>query len=506
VRIYDTVSKQRITFITPPQPDIRADLYRCSLFWRDTHSLLIAWGDHIKIVKVKVKGGKPASSSTSSSAAPGLTSSPQLYVEVEAIYQLDSNISGILPYGKDFLTLVYIVDDQQDSDGDEEETDRRFRRQAALPPELRIITSEGEEHSSDALSISNFARYSCNDYSLIPSADSPGDIEPEQRIFYVLTPTDIVVARQRTRKDHIDWLIEKQHYAQVLSEIEALGSKDAKILGYDSADIGRKYLQHLVETGKFERAAKMTARILGRDAKAWEDWIFLFVERGQLRAIIPHIPIEDPTLSEIIYDMVLAHFLQTDSDQLIETIESWPPHIYSTQAVVRAIEDKLKKEPSSSILLESLAAIFVANRQPGKALPYYLRLRKPHVFDLIREHNLFSDVRDQALSLVEFDEAISEGNEEQEFGSSIHLLVDHTFSIPVTRVVPQLEQNARYLHYYLDALFRRDSQSVVPYADKQVQLYAEYEPHKLMGFLRTMSSYYKFEEVGNFSSTACIVH
>lgn len=43
------------------------------------------------------------------------------------------------------------------------------------------------------------------------------------------------------------------------------------------------------------------------------------------------------------------------------------------------------------------------NRQPGKALPYFLRLRRPNVFDLIKTYNLFTAVRDQALLLVEFD-------------------------------------------------------------------------------------------------------
>ncbi|KAJ8698884.1 Vacuolar protein sorting-associated protein 41 [Pleurotus ostreatus] len=58
--------------------------------------------------------------------------------------------------------------------------------------------------------------------------------------------------------------------------------------------------------------------------------------------------------------------------------------------------------------MECLAELYTANRQPGKALPFYLRLRWPNVFDLIREHNLSTDVRDQALLLVEFDQELIE--------------------------------------------------------------------------------------------------
>lgn len=86
----------------------------------------------------------------------------------------------------------------------------------------------------------------------------------------------------------------------------------------------------------------------------------------------------------------------------------------------------------------------VANRQPGKALQFYLRLRKPNVFDLIRDNNLFTDVQDQALLLVEFDQELVEKKrkedqvagiecdpESEPSSPAITLLVDHTYSIPV---------------------------------------------------------------------------
>lgn len=90
---------------------------------------------------------------------------------------------------------------------------------------------------------------------------------------------------------------------------------------------------------------------------------------------------------------------------------------------------------------------YILNRQPGKALPYFLKLRRPGVFNLIREHNLFTDVQDQALLLIEFDQDIqlqrsrqlsSAGGKEKpsesepQHGTAIDLLVDHTHSIPVS--------------------------------------------------------------------------
>jgi hypothetical protein len=59
------------------------------------------------------------------------------------------------------------------------------------------------------------------------------------------------------------------------------------------------------------------------------------------------------------------------------------------------------------------------------------------VFDLIRDNNLFADVQDQALQLVEFDHELMEKRKqageavEDTPGSAITLLVDHIHSIPV---------------------------------------------------------------------------
>lgn len=81
---------------------------------------------------------------------------------------------------------------------------------------------------------------------------------------------------------------------------------------------------------------------------------------------------------------------------------------------------------------------YTANRQPGKALIYFLRLRRPNVFDLIREHNLFTDVQDQVLLLVEFDHELMEKRKKNGLvvdegkSDAITLLVDHIHSIPVS--------------------------------------------------------------------------
>uniref|UniRef100_V5ELZ1 Vps41 beta-propeller domain-containing protein n=1 Tax=Kalmanozyma brasiliensis (strain GHG001) TaxID=1365824 RepID=V5ELZ1_KALBG len=536
IRVYDTDAKQRISFISAPSKDVRGDLHRCTLYWQDDRTLLIAWADHIKVAKIKQKaaGGATASSGASigsnstqnaSSAlskvgVPGAGAGhPQYYIEISAIFQLDCMIAGIAPYGLDYLVLAYVTEDPEESDDDDDEHDesgsvhRAFKRREALRPELRIISRAGEELSSDVLSLNDYSRFQCNDYLLVPSIEAHAysaallagrkvrQESTEASQFYVVSPRDIVVSKPRDEKDHVEWLLERQRFQEALVKIEGMGRTTALQNGFDAEEIGRKYLNWLVEEDRYSEAARVASKILGRNVSAWEDWIFLFVERGKLGLAIPFIPTSDPTLSEMIYDMILAHFLQHDLEKLLETIKEWPSEIYSTPAVVLAVEDRLKsgagrKEAGTEkLLMECLAEIYIRNRQPGKALQYFLRLRRANVFDLIRENNLFTAVQDQALLLIEFEEDLKSRRTVpgSKHGAAIDLLVDHTYSIPIGRVIAQLESHPRYLYMYLDALFDRDHQQVTSFADLQVKLYAEYEPARLMSYLRAMSSFYSFE-------------
>jgi hypothetical protein len=232
VRIYDTVSAQRITYIARPEDSPRADLFKCSLHWADDRTLLIAWADFIKVAVVKERETKRGQLGVP------LPSSTELYVEVTAIFQVDCMISGIVPYGDSFLILAYLTEDLYDN----EATDNRDeqRRKAGSRPELRIISKDGEELSSDAIGLRDYDRFQCRDYSLCPSAD--------RKSFYVISPKDIVVAQERDESDHIVWLIEQKRYEEALSALEKSGL--GKVGGFDVTDVGTKYLEFLVEDGE----------------------------------------------------------------------------------------------------------------------------------------------------------------------------------------------------------------------------------------------------------------
>ena len=213
--------------------------------------------------------------------------------------------------------------------------------------------------------------------------------------------------------------------------------------------------------------------------------------------------------------MILAYYLAHDREvmflllllfcinrltaqALLRTIKDWPSNIYDVQSLIVAI----LPEPQTKVLMECLAELYIANRQPGQALQYCLRLRRPNVFQLIQDNNLYTDVQGQVLLLVEFDQELIEtrrkagekqgklGENTVDRGQAISLLVNYTQSIPVSsilarglraltvvqmsRVVQQLESRPYYLYMYLDALFERDRHLGYQYADRQVRSLHDY--------------------------------
>ncbi|KAJ7699646.1 hypothetical protein B0H17DRAFT_1049120 [Mycena rosella] len=506
VKIYDTVSQTRITFIDRPSDSPRADLFKCTLHWQDDSTLLIAWADHIKVARVRAR---PRTNTSAASA-----NLPPLLAEITLVLKVDCMIAGLVPHPTIssstalssaalpltcFLILAYTPPDTSFLDEMTEDRGKQARKPAERP-ELRIISPAGAELAADAISLTNFQSWGCNDY-VLAAVGGPDDAQ----CYIVLSPRDVVVVRRRDRRDHIAWLVERKRYEEALLEVEQLeadGGGDGENT-VSATEIGQRYIQHLVNDGEFVNAARLTPKVCGHDAKRWENWIFRFQQQKQLQAIIPYVPTESPRLDHLVYEMILAHFLSHDRKSLLQTVKEWPKDIYDISAVIIAVLGELDRNASTSnlttaasdsvILMECLAELYIANRQPGKALTYFLRLRRPNVFDLIRDNNLFTDVQDQALLLVEFDHELMEKRKQEgrpaEKSQAIILLVDHIHSIPVGRVVQQLQSRPYFLFLYLDALMDREPHMASAFADIQVKLYAEFATPRLIDFLRASNDY-----------------
>ena len=363
------------------------------MHWQDDSTLLIGWADQIKVARVRAR---PRTTTSSASA-----NVPPLLVEITAVFQLDCMVAGIVPHpsGQELLSLtsfLVIAYTPPDTSFYTEATEDRAlqAKKVAERPELRIISRAGEELAADALGISGFQSWGCNDYVL-------AEIEPDSttgRCYIVLSPHDIVIVKPRDRKDHIDWLVDRQRYEEALEELEKLG--DSQGGDINASEIGQKYVEHLVAEGgrsviwrymmltyligEFAKAAHLCPKVCGQNVKRWEDWIFVFAQKGQIdvcgctlhvvnsaynsvQAIIPYVPTENPKLGRLVYEMILAHFLGHNREALLKMIKTWPKDIYDIPSVIVALESELDNVPSSSkaassapdttILMECLAEL-----------------------------------------------------------------------------------------------------------------------------------------------------
>ncbi|CAG8681179.1 15096_t:CDS:10 [Gigaspora margarita] len=481
VKMYDTQSQQRITYIRRPQnnprPDLyRPDLYRCNLCWRNDKQLLIGWANYIQIATVKEQN---------------ISGHPPLFAEVNMILNTnDFVVCGAAPFGDMTLILAYLtnhVEKNEDSDDPEQ-----HKRPTAKRPELRIMNSSNEEISIDALPLHGFMHYQANDYVL--------DYFPSEDMFYIVSPKDLVLARPRDSDDHVGWLLDRYRYEEALDSLqEAQAWGGSKV--YDINEVGERYLTYLIRQEDYSKAAENCKKVLKTDKELWEKWIFTFSELKHLKEITPYIPFKDPQLSSTIYEIVLAYFLNNDHKSLYETITNWPSSIYNVQSVIEPIEDVLEKENENKTLMECLAELYAYNQEPEKALEYNLRLRRPNAFDLIRKYNLFSAVQDKVILLMDFDQHFmsetQKANEKKKVEAknmpAVQLLIENTDSVPIGHVVNQLQSRRYFLHIYLDALFSRDHHIGFEFHDLQVELYAEYDYPRLLDFLRA-SNYYSLEK------------
>jgi hypothetical protein len=159
-------------------------------------------------------------------------------------------VAGIVPHpsGQEPLSLtsfLVIAYTPPDTSFYNEATEDRAQqaRKVAERPELRIISRAGEELAADALGISGFQSWGCNDYVL-------AEIKPDDatgRCYIVLSPQDIVIVKPRDRRDRIDWLVDRQRYEEALEEVEKLG--DSQGGDINASEIGQKYVEHLVAEG-----------------------------------------------------------------------------------------------------------------------------------------------------------------------------------------------------------------------------------------------------------------
>ncbi|XP_078448521.1 vacuolar protein sorting 41 [Wolffia australiana] len=483
VKIYDMGNDQRIAFIEKPRGNPLVDMSLPLLIWQDDTVLVIGWGSSIKVVAIRTKTSqrvdameKPANVSTTA------------YADIVASVQTGYLISGIAPYGDALVVLAYI---SEKLTGGIASTNDTLRQGTAYRPEVHMLTWKNEELSSDSLPVHGFEHYLAKDYVLAHSPFNGSSYAGgqwaagDEPMYYIVCPKDVVIARPRDAEDHISWLLQHGFHEKALAAVEA-GQEHNSLLD----EVGSRYLDHLVVERKYVEAASLCPKLLRGSTSAWERWVFHFAQLRQLPCLVPYMPTANPQLSDTAYEVALVALANDASfhKELLTTIKTWPPEIYSVLHVISAVETQIKSASATELLKEALAELYVINKQYEKAFALYADMMNPGVFDFIENHSLHDFAQDKVVQLMMLD-----------LRKAVAMLIQHRDITSVSEVISQLRSCPEkcdknyFLHEYLHSLFEVDSNAGKDFHDLQVGLYAEYEPRLLLPFLQS-SQHYKLDK------------
>ncbi|XP_075752074.1 vacuolar protein sorting-associated protein light isoform X4 [Rhipicephalus microplus] len=193
-------------------PLLKPELYRCILTWRDERCLLVGWADRVKVCCIRHRD--PSQSTLAEDKGqPKQDSSPRnsadIYVEIVSMFQTDYYVCGLAHLCSGSLVALTVL---KNTDDNSAENSR---------PQLRVMEphfGESVEHSSDILSVRGFRAYRASDYCL--------ESLPEEGLFFVVSPKDVIVAKPRDQDDHMDWLLQHEKYEEAVQF--ALSSRDLK--------------------------------------------------------------------------------------------------------------------------------------------------------------------------------------------------------------------------------------------------------------------------------------
>lgn len=145
-------------------------------------------------------------------------------------------------------------------------------------PHVRVIQAHPdsfEEVSFDAVTIKDYQKNLPINYRL--------DFIPEDGIYFIISPKDVIKATPRSFDDHIRWLTDRSHFEQALEEIsKAQPPNTPKV--YTHQVVALNYIDYLIICKQYKEAAEWCSKIT-LTSKNWEEKILIFAKEGKLDVI-----------------------------------------------------------------------------------------------------------------------------------------------------------------------------------------------------------------------------
>ncbi|CAI5740583.1 unnamed protein product [Hyaloperonospora brassicae] len=562
VKVYDSGSDQRVTYIERPPNCPPMELCRCHLEWQGSDVLLVAWAHTLRVVSFKKGHPKPPASPTSAAALDAVEhASGGVTAEVVALLTFDFFVAGISPWNGGSVVSVLAFRPPGSSfastgpQGKSTKVEGEGESGEMPYPEVHVVRLNGKQVSADLLNLKSYQRLRASDY-MMPTlcyAHAPQSnfesTDPSSiydagygQLAYVCTPKDVVICRLRDADDRVEWALARKQYAKALD----VALHDPRALRrVVLTDVIEVYIGNLLHQKKYQKCAEEIPRLFsgGNEeyAKLWEKYVYVFAQRGQLSAIARYIPTASPRLPMAQYEMVLKHFLDSDPGQLLELIRKWPKprrqdslfvkqqsdgdasdvapeytettHVfeplYDAQAWINQLETVVRRRRiaeanvdrlsvETTYLVEALAELYTATEQYDNALRIYISQGE----SCSNKEFAFKLITEHQLWSLVANKVVNLMRIDKAI--AVRMLVNQTEQLKISDIVVQLEGEPELLHTYLHELVLRRSgeYNTEVYSalhEKQIALYAEYAPEFLLKFLQ-MSNFVPLEKAYSYCS------
>lgn len=372
--------------------------------------------------------------------------------------------------------------------------------------ELKLRNKEGIEVYADEIEPHAPHKLGSNDFHL---AVQGGKV-------YVVSSNDVIVARERTNRDHVEWLVDRKRYVEAYQSASTkakkeLPSDDAKEHSGDeksetggspsfadsqdeafSAEevrsIGLQATQQLIDAASYVGAARLLTDILQPEDNDWLLFMTQFLKNEQHLVagdVLPNVPVGN------VHNDVLAYALKTKSaDHLTRWIKNWPLDVYDATKLAK---DMMEMDEQGELDAEMLVVYANLLQKIGDyvgAVKALVKADSPRAFGVVKHYHLWSEP--PILQIL--DSVLSSGygdGGDGVFVARLRDLISVRAEIPPQKVVNQLRspENELLLFGYLTELGLVDEPQLSQFADLMVEMYISYDRTKLLSFLERFDTY-----------------
>lgn len=522
ITFIDIVSKKELLNVNFRDPLMlqNIQLLKPHVHYPETDRIIVGWGDQIWLFKISLNKTNSSNSSGNhlgsiiSSAATSLRAAPDVQIELEHTFTIPMVLAGITSFKDDqLLCLGYDIPEVDDSfDNESMDANITNLKLKSIAPELRIYDMITEDEiSNDEVVVKNYQDLSLNDYHLIKYIYT--NSIPK---YYLLSATDCILIQEFSLNDHYQWYLKHNNFLKAWD----IARYVTYITFEKRMDIGLEYINNEMKQNNWNLMGSLMAKIfqpLKMDCvddpdlttivlQNWQTMLLKCINGNHINNnLVENIP-NDMVFDTSLYDSILEFFLK--EDKLVDfekNLQKWNNNLYNSKVIESILEEKINETSinNTSFLKRQLIYIYLQDEKFLKAVEVMTENNDPRTIDLLLKHEeLITQLKPKIIEIIllpiEKDQlkiaTLSQDKMVKLFAKSLDLIFRCTKFFPLDEIIGLFDTSDdnlnKLLLYALEYIGQKDKKLLTPHQDQLIKLYSEYDPSKLLTFLKENNNYH----------------